>query len=96
MKAVRLTPRAVADLDEIWTYGEERWGPAQAERYLRRFQAAFYSLAEDPRRGRACDEIRPGYAKFAAGSHTLFFRVVEGQVEIVRILHSRMDFDRHL
>jgi toxin ParE1/3/4 len=35
------------------------------------------------------------YRKYAAGSHMLFYRHVESGIDIVRILHSRMDFDRH-
>jgi len=53
--------------------------------------------AGNPRIGRACDEIRPGYRKLAAGSHMLFYRVsVEGVIDVVRVLHQRMDVDRHL
>ena len=96
MTAAWLSPRALADLDDIWVFGAERWGPTQAERYLRRLNAAIETVSEDPRRGRPCNDIRPGYAKFKAGSHTLFFRPVGGRVEIVRILHSRMDFDQYL
>jgi len=51
----------------------------------------------NPRIGRACDEIRPGYRKLAAGSHTLHYRVTaEGVVDVVRALHQRMDVDSHL
>lgn len=96
MTAAWLSPRALDDLDDIWVFGAERWGPTQAERYLRQLNAAIETVSEDPRCGRPCDDIRPGYAKFKAGSHTLFFRLVGGEVEVVRILHSRMDFDRHL
>lgn len=96
MTTPRLSPRALADLDDIWMFGVERWGARQAERYLRQLNAAVQVVSEDPGRGRPCDDIRSGYAKFNAGSHTLFFRTVGDRVEIVRILHSRMDFDRHL
>jgi len=29
-------------------------------------------------------------------SHIIFFRAVDGGIEVVRILHRRMDFERHL
>jgi toxin ParE1/3/4 len=33
----------------------------------------------------------------AAGSHTLFYRVTaEGLIDVVRVLHQRMDVGRHL
>jgi len=91
-----LSPRAQSDLDEIWDYSAANWGDDQAESYARQIQAAIELVANDPRRGRPCDDIRPGYSKFAVGSHVLFYRRIETGVDVVRILHQRMDFDRHL
>ncbi|HZT49191.1 MAG TPA: type II toxin-antitoxin system RelE/ParE family toxin [Hyphomicrobiaceae bacterium] len=91
-----LSPRARADLEDIWAYSVKRWGTEQAEDYLRIVQKAIETVAEEPRRGRACDEVRRGYRKYAAGSHVLFYRSVKGSIDIVPILHSRMDFKQHL
>lgn len=39
---------------------------------------------------------RLGYRKHAVGSRTLYYRVAPGDViDAVRILHQRMDVDRH-
>jgi toxin ParE1/3/4 len=92
-----LSPAAQADLEQIWEYTHDHWGVDQAEGYLRELQSAIERAAANPRIGRACDEIRPGYRKLAAGSHMLFYRVTaEGVVDVVRVLHQRMDIDRHL
>jgi toxin ParE1/3/4 len=92
-----LSPAAQADLEQIWDYTHDRWGVDQAEDYLRELQRAINRIAANPRIGRACDEIRPGYRKLAAASHTLFYRVTaEDVIDVVRILHQRMDVDRHL
>ena len=68
----------------------------QAEDYIRLLQNAIETVAEDPRRGRPCDEIRKGYRKYVAGSHMIFYRKAKSGIDIVRILHGRMDFERHL
>lgn len=91
-----LSPAAQADLDAIWDLGEERWGIDQAEDYARQILRAFEILAADPRRGRPCDDVRAGYRKFAVGAHMIFYRRADGVTDIVRILHQRMDFGRHL
>jgi toxin ParE1/3/4 len=91
-----LSPRARGDLEEIWEYTVGRWGRTQAETYMRTIQEAIESVAIAPRRGRNCDEIRPGYFKFAVGSHIVFYRLTKSAVDVVRILHQRMDFIRHL
>jgi len=96
MRRLEFTPRARRDIEEIFDYSVERFGADKAEAYIRDIQRAAETIAEDPRRGLACDEIRPGYRKFSVGSHVLFFRATAARVVIVRILHQRMDFDRHL
>ncbi len=97
MRRYLLSPAAQADLEEIWDYTHHRWGVDQAEEYLRELQRAIERFAANPQIGRACDEIRPGYRKLAAGSHTLFHRVTaEGVIDVVRVPHQRMDVDRHL
>jgi toxin ParE1/3/4 len=92
-----LSPAAQADLNHIWDYTAERWDTDQAEEYLRELQRAIERVAANPRIGRACDEIRPGYFKLATGSHVLFYRVTDGgAIDVVRVLHQRMDLDQHL
>ena len=96
MSALVLSPRAQADLDAIWNHTSERWSDAQAERYIRSLWQAMEAVAADPRRAKSCDDIRPGYRKYLAGQHVLFIRETDGVVDIVRILHASMDFERHL
>jgi toxin ParE1/3/4 len=91
-----LSPRAKADIEEIWNYTEERWGLNQAKRYTREIQRAIETIAADPGRARNCDDIRPGYRRFSVGSHIIFFVTKRDQIEIIRVLHQRMDFDQHL
>ena len=97
MSRYLLSPAAQADLDEIWDYTCQHWGVDQAEDYIRELQHAIGRAAANPRIGRACDEIRIGYRKLAAGSHVLFYRVTDdGVIDVVRVLYQRMDVDRHL
>jgi toxin ParE1/3/4 len=74
----------------------QRWGTTQAEDYIRLLQKAIETVAEEPRRGRTCDEVRKGYRKYPAGSHVIFYRSIKSGIDIVRILHGGMDFERHL
>lgn len=97
MSRYLLSPAARADLDDIFDYTAQQWGLDQAETYVRGLQHAIERAAADPRIGRSCDEIRPGYRKLVAGSHTLYYRLTgDGVVDVVRILHQRMDVDRHI
>jgi toxin ParE1/3/4 len=91
-----LSPLAQVDLDEIWDYSVERWGDKRAERYVRDLRQAIEAVAEDPHRGRSCDEIRVGYFKYAVVSHVIFYRLTDCGIDVVRILHGRMDLEQHL
>ncbi|MGD0634440.1 MAG: type II toxin-antitoxin system RelE/ParE family toxin [Beijerinckiaceae bacterium] len=90
-----LRPRARRDIEEIWDYSEKNWNAGQAELYIRQIQRSLQLLANDPGLGRACDDLRAGYRKFPSGSHLIFYRILGEGLEVVRILHERMDFERH-
>jgi toxin ParE1/3/4 len=94
----RLAPAARADLEDIWDYTCKRWGVEQADAYLRSIQPAVERAAANPEIGQGCDDIRPGYLRLAAGSHTLYYRVDTTQdvISVIRVLHQRMDVERHL
>ncbi|MEI6253671.1 MAG: type II toxin-antitoxin system RelE/ParE family toxin [Mycobacteriaceae bacterium] len=97
MNRYLFSPAAQADLDQIWDYTFEHWGLEQAEGYLRDIQRTAERSAVNPLIGRPCDEIRPGYRAVAAGSHRLYYRVnADGIIDVKRVLHQRMDVDRHL
>lgn len=96
MKSYRLTPAAQHDLSSIWDFTQERWDREQAEVYVNEIRAAIARIAADPARGRACDAIRDGYRRYSIGSHLIFYLDGAETVDVIRILHQRMDPTRHL
>jgi toxin ParE1/3/4 len=96
MSGFVLTPKAQADVAEIWDYTAERWGRDQAVSYIRAIQDACQGVASGARSGRPVD-VKPGYFKTTVKSHFIIFRRDDaGLVTVVRILHSRMDVEQHL
>ena len=96
MAEFALRPKAIQDLADIWFYTENTWGETQADQYIRDLTESFSSLAENPEKGMACDDIREGYRKHTIGKHMVFYQQTSSGIEIVRILHQRMDPDQHL
>ncbi|ODA91340.1 plasmid stabilization protein ParE [Leifsonia xyli subsp. xyli] len=96
MTGYRLTPAAQRDLSSIWDFTEERWNVRQAETYVTEIRAAIERIADAPSRGRDCDEIRQGYRRYGIGSHLLFYVESTVGVDVIRILHQRMDPTLHL
>lgn len=87
-----LTRAAKADLKLIAAYTQRQWGKEQRKIYLRQFDDAFNLLSATPATGNKCDFIKQGYRKFPVTSHIVFYHSVgQAEIEIVRILHRRMD-----
>lgn len=96
MADLRLTPAALGDLEDIWRYTAQQWGEAQAAHYLDVLNDAFVALAQSPRSAPQCEHIRPGYRRQTVERHAVYFRVDADVVIVVRVLHERMDAQRHL
>lgn len=96
MSRVTLTPKAKADLDDIWGFTLARWGMDQAEKYVRGLWAVMEKQVSDLTNSTDISDVRRGYRKVSSGSHIIFFKVTPGGIDVVRILHQKMDFNRHL
>jgi toxin ParE1/3/4 len=94
---VEYTPRARADLADIWDYTLGRWGVAQADQYVRDIDATAHAVAAGATPTRDLAEARPGYRRATSGSHFLILRDGDdGALIVVRVLHRRMAIDLHL
>ena len=96
MTTLKFTRAAENDLGRIWDYTTENWGEAQAIRYIREIQFACEGLIKGHSVSRSADSTRPGYRKTACGSHMIYFRKIDNQINVVRILHQSMDGDHHI
>ena len=95
MKMV-LTQAALEDLRSIRKYTLETWGRQQEELYLGRIWERFETIRADPARCRQRPDLFTGCRIAAEGSHVILLRCGGEFLEIVRVLHSAMDFKRHL
>jgi len=95
---VRITPAAKGHLLDIWSYTETTWGESQADTYLMEIDVAFKQLADNPQLGKARPEIRNGYRSIPVKSHVVFYIVTDNSafVNIIGVLHARMDTASHL
>lgn len=92
MLLFKLTNKAREDLIGIARYTEITWGRDQRKFYLKQLDEAFHAVAENPDLGHSCNELRQGYFKYPKDSHVIFYRIAAGStIEIIRVLHKRMD-----
>jgi toxin ParE1/3/4 len=102
---VRLGAAAELDFANILKWTTENFGARQSRAYQNTLVQAIGELVDGPdvSGSKARDEIMSGLRTVHVarqgrrGSHFLMDRVVpETTIEIVRILHDRMDLQRHL
>jgi len=67
----------------------------QADDYHRSIMRAVEGLASG-RHVWQKSNVRPGYWKYPAGKHVIFFRSQDGFLDVIRILHEKMDMNQHL
>ena len=93
-----LSKKAQDDLVDIWDYTVETWSVKQVEIYFQNLFSAFENIANHPTSaGRLYEDVKAGYRGVQCGRHIVFYRILKNKkVRIIRVLHERMDFERHL
>jgi toxin ParE1/3/4 len=92
MTEYRLAARALHRLDEIFDYTCDRWGEAQAERYLRGMLDRFEAVAARRIPWRAIPAefgVNGYFCRYER--HMIYWKELsDGRIGIVTILHERM------
>ena len=96
MYKVHKSAKAEEDLTDIWVYSLQEWGIKQADKYIDQLNAGFARLETNPKLGRSRDDLRSGYFSLTLNEHIAYYVITPSIVQIVRVLHSQMDPDRHL
>lgn len=85
-----LLPSARRDLEQIWSNTAVRWSVDQADDYVGAINRRFESILDFPS---SYPEYRTRaglFRKAPSGEHLIFYQVTD-RIEVVRILHNRVD-----
>jgi len=88
----RLTPRALADLDDIWRFSAETWSIEQADRYLDDLVRVFEMIAAMPGLARERRDFSPPVRIHVYQSHLIVYIETDGRIHILRLLGERQDW----
>ncbi len=88
-----ISKKALADLEEIWHYTVEKWSIEQADRYYDLIFDEINYICKNINAGKSMEHVRNGYRASKVKAHLIFYRMVNERIEIIRILHERMDVD---
>jgi toxin ParE1/3/4 len=94
----KISHQATKDLENIWQYTFENWSIEQADKYINFILNELEHLADYPESGKDFHSIRQNYRYSKIKSHIIFYRISEfdGPIEIIRVLHERMDLENRL
>jgi toxin ParE1/3/4 len=93
-KAYVLSVAAEHDLDEIFDYTQTEFGANQAATYLLEIETRLIELSKHPATGRARNELKRGLRSYPHASHIIFYRIMNGYIRVVRVLHAKRDVSR--
>jgi len=97
MAKYHISNKAIKDLEDIWNYTVETWSEKQADLYYEMLINFCQHIADNPACGKSYYEITEDLYGFTANKHIIFYRVVfQNEVEIIRILHGRMDLKNRI
>ncbi|MEZ4842981.1 MAG: type II toxin-antitoxin system RelE/ParE family toxin [Saprospiraceae bacterium] len=82
-------------LENIWLYTFENWSIEQADRYFNLIMDEIEFVAQKPESGLEYNFVSKGYYRTNTKSHLIFYKIDKKNniVEIIRILHQRMDIE---
>lgn len=94
----KISSKALEDIENIWLYSFENWSLEQADRYINLIFDEIEYLANDLNSGKDFNHIRKNYRCSKVKSHLIFYRFIDkySSIEIIRILHQRMDIENRL
>ena len=96
IKVVKFTFAAQKDIETIYDYTLDTWGPAQADHYLKLLEVQINNVPSGISVTRRFNTWREGGIVTSAGRHKIFLLETETEFLVVRILHQSRDFLRHL
>ena len=91
-----ISKKVVSDLEEIWLYTVEKWSVQQADRYYNLIFNEINYISKNSNAGKSMEHVRKNYRASKVKSHLIFYRVINGTIEVIRILHERMDMENRL
>ncbi len=87
-----ISEKALDDLNNIWIHTAENWSVEQANRYYNLVVDEIEFVSENFETTKDFGSIRKDYRYSKVKSHLIFFKKIENtKIEIVRILHEKMD-----
>jgi len=88
---VSLSPRARTDIRDSLRFTFRTWGPDQRDNYATAFDSALALLTEHPGIGIKRIDLDADRRSLNVNEHILYYRVLQTEIRVDRVLHRRQD-----
>ncbi|NEQ68292.1 MAG: type II toxin-antitoxin system RelE/ParE family toxin [Symploca sp. SIO2D2] len=88
-----ITPTASRDIESILDYLAEKVSVEKAEQVLEKINGKLQLLATFPQIGRRRDELYPGLRSVPLENYLIFYRLVSGGIEVMRVVGGYRDLE---
>jgi toxin ParE1/3/4 len=93
MSRAKWTSTAKRELDEIHDFiGEKRQSPAPAAKLVREIHRKANLYVTQPEMGTLREDLGEGFRIFSHKPYIVVYRVIEGGIEVVRVVDGRRDY----
>ncbi|KGL62757.1 type II toxin-antitoxin system RelE/ParE family toxin [Polaribacter sp. Hel1_85] len=97
MFKISFRQKANEDLNNIWNYTYENWSEIQADKYYATIKFACLEIGKNPDLGKVYNGINRNLLGLKSEKHIIFYSSTsKNEIEIIRILHERMDLKNRL
>ncbi len=90
---LRITPTASRDIESLINYLAEKVSVETAELFLLKINSKFQLLVKFPQIGRRRDELYPGLRSVTLEDYLIFYRLVLGAIEVMRVVGGYRDLE---
>lgn len=87
---VTISPQADHDMEEIGDYVALD-NPRRAVSFLQELRERVYQIADHPSAAPVRPTLGPGVRGLVHGNYTIFYRVLDTQIRVERVLHTARD-----
>jgi toxin ParE1/3/4 len=92
-----INEKALEDINNIWIYTAENWSIQKADRYYNLIYDEIEYIVRNFEIASDFWKIRKSYKYSKVKSHLIFFKKDKNnEIEVVRVLHERMDIENRL
>jgi toxin ParE1/3/4 len=95
MSIYSLTDEAIQDLDDISTYMSD-FSLDTATNFLDSFERKCEALTQFPQMGKIYEDLSPYLRGVPIDGYIIFYRVVENNIEVIRVISGRRNLKKVL